>query len=101
MNIACFLVEVNRLTRNAMPPDIDPIGVIPERVRWNPYTLESRTLKKATLATITTHGEMSESDLWALSRDSLVLLDAFADCLEHGRYRRQDIETFATKLRGS
>jgi len=44
---------------------------------------------------------MSESDLWALSRDSLVLLDAFADCLEHGRYRRQDIETFATKLRGS
>jgi len=41
---------------------------------------------------------MSEMDLWALSQDALVLLDTFADCLERGRYRRQDIETFATKL---
>jgi hypothetical protein len=99
VNIARFLAEVNRRTHNAIPPEIDPIGIIPTRVELNPNTLESRVLKKATLATITTHGEMSESDIWALSRDALVLLDTFADCVERGRYRRQDIETVATKLR--
>ena len=98
MNIIRFLAEVNRRTRNAIPLEYDPMDIILARVGLNPDTLESHALRKATLAAIATTGEMSESDLWALSHDALVLLDTFADCLYRNRYRREELETFATKL---
>ena len=98
MNIVRFLAEVNRRTRNAIPPETDPMDTILTRVGLNPNTLESRALRKATLAAIAARGEMSESDLWALSQDALVLLGTFADCCYRSRYRRDDLETFASKL---
>ena len=100
MNIARFLIEVNSRTRNAVPSDIDPIGIILTRVGLHPHNVESRALRKATLATIAHEGEMSDSDLWALGQDALVLLDSFADCLEHGRYRPQDLKAYSAKLSG-
>ena len=55
-------------------------------------------LRKATLAVIATNGDMSESDLWALSQDAFGLLDAFAEYRVTGRYRQQDLEIVAGKL---
>ena len=100
VNIVRFLSEVNSRARNAIPPEIDPIGIILTRVGLYPHTLESRALSKATLATIARKGEMSDSDLWALGQEALALLDTFADCLEHGRYRPQDLEAYAARLAG-
>ena len=81
-----------------MPPEVDPIGIILARVGLYRHTAECRALRKATLATIATEGEMPDSDFWALGQDALVLLDAFAYGRENGRYRPQDLEVFAARL---
>ena len=64
----------------------------------NPNTSGSKALRKATLAVIATKGDMTESDLWALSQDALGLLDAFAEYRMTGRYRQQDLDVVASKL---
>jgi hypothetical protein len=78
MNLARFLAEVSTRARATTPADVDPIGIILTRLGVNPNTIESRALRKATLAVIATEGAMSDKDIWALGTDALALPDAFA-----------------------
>lgn len=98
MDILRFLTYVRHRTLVILRPEIDPVGIIMTRVGLFPNTPESCSLRKATLAVIASNGEMTESDLWALSQDALTLLDAFAYGLENGRYRKEDVDVFKARL---
>lgn len=98
MILARFLAEVRTRARTAIPDDIDPIGIILTRVGMNPLTAESRALRKATLAVIATEGDMAEADLWALGKDALGLLDAFALARLTRRYNARELEIFGERL---
>jgi hypothetical protein len=57
-------------------------------------------LKREGHALISSEGDMTEADLWALSKDALGLLDAFALERLTARYRPQNLDAIAAKLRG-
>jgi hypothetical protein len=62
---------------------------------------EARALRKATLAVIDTHADMTEADLWALGKDALGLLDAFIEYRIEGRYKQVELEIIAGRLRAA
>jgi len=98
VDIERFLVEVSKRTHGSLPPAVDPIGSILAQVFANPDTAESRALRKATLAVITSKGELSKFDLWALGQDALALLDAFVNSMHSARYPRPELDNLATRL---
>jgi hypothetical protein len=94
------VVEVRARAHTAIPADVDPIGVILTRVGLHPHTVESIALRKATLAVISTEGDMADADLWALGKDALGLLDAFGAHRRAGRYSARELEIYGDRLRG-
>jgi hypothetical protein len=100
MTLTRFLAEVGARARTPIPADVDPVGIILTRVGVNPHTIESTALWKATLAVIATEGDMGDADLWALSKDALALLDAFARTRLSGRYTALELQIYGQRLRG-
>jgi hypothetical protein len=100
VKLARFLAEIRVRDGTMIPEDLDPIGIILTRISMNPHSVESRALRKATLAVIATEGHMTEADLWALGKDALGLLDALAVERLTARYRPRDLEAIAGRLRG-
>ena len=99
--LPAFLAEVRARLRTPIPEDLDPIAIILSRVSFNPHTVESRSLRKATLAVIATEGHLAESDIWALGKDALGLLDAFAARRFTGRYSAAELRVFVERLHGT
>ncbi len=99
LRLARFLAEVRKRSRQRIPDEIDPLGVLFSRVAMNRYNTEGRALGKAALAVITAEGEMTEADLWALGQDALGMLDAFAARRLAGGYALALLNAVGAKLK--
>ena len=100
MKLSRFLAEVRIRGGTPVPDELDPIGLIIARVGMHPMSVESRALRKSTLAVIAGEGEMSDAGLLALGKDARGQLDAFAVERLTARYRTADLAMVAEKLRG-
>ena len=99
MKVVDFLDEVRIRRGTPVPTDLDPIGIILARIGMNQNAAESRALAKACLAVIACEGELTDADLWALGKDARGLFRAFAHNCLTSRYRVEDLERVAGRLR--
>ncbi|MPZ47158.1 MAG: hypothetical protein GEV05_28110 [Betaproteobacteria bacterium] len=63
MTLARFLAEVLTREGTAIPLECDPIELNMARIVMDPHSVESRALRKATLAVIASQGDMTEAQL--------------------------------------
>ena len=99
MKLARFLAEVRTRIRTPMLGDLDPVGMIFSQLAANGHTVEARALRKAALAVIDTYADVTDADLWALGKDALGLLDAFAAYRFTGLYKQVELDIMARRLR--
>ena len=99
MNLPRFLAEVSVRARVTDRTVADPIGAIVSRLCAYPRSIESKALAKACLAVIECEGEITESELGALGRDALLLLDRFSTERFRLRYKRRELDSIAATLK--
>lgn len=97
--LARFLVEVRKRSRTELMPEIDALGVLLARVAMNRYNGEGRALARAAIAVVHEDREIPEADLWALGRDALGMLDAFAAKRQANGYALELLDIVADRLR--
>ena len=100
MKLARFLAEISVRARGTDRLTWDPVNAILSAVlAGGPSYSERMVLAKACLAIIDCEGEMSDSDLWTIGSDSLLLIDKFASERLRLRYAREDLAFISSQLK--
>lgn len=101
LSLADFLTELRARPRKVFPAELDAGRIIMVRVRLNPEAIESRILRKVSLAILAGKGRIAQADLDLLNHEALGLLDAFASDRANGRYDSDELGYLAKKLRAA
>lgn len=89
MDTAAFLAALKKRARSDAEY-ADPLATAVLLVQFNPYTTESRALRKLLKTLATTQGVFRESEAWLFSGEVSGLTAALIDARLEGRYSDEE-----------